>query len=176
MKVKNYFFLAILTVLFNSCSQRIAYTDSLRDQYDLTPVSLKKVQFYTSSQIILTRSNERGSQHVSDGKLILSESKSQDRIIINPSTRCVFEKDGDEGSIYIRFEQGNGKSLRFAVRKNQNNGRYYLVADWNKNGSLQYGGQEYTINSASGNAFLMVSIKKLTQTQRKDRVVKGMKV
>lgn len=176
MKNSFAFVILVLLVILTSCSQRVPYTDSLRDQYDLTPLTLKKVQFYTSAQIILHKSTGTGTQRVQDGKLVLNETSSQDRIIINPSTKCIFEKDGEAGEIYIRFEQGTGKFLKFAVRKNQTSGRYYLVADWNKNGLVNYANTEYTINSASGNAFLMVSIKKLTKSFRKDRVVKGLKV
>lgn len=179
--MKRFKYILLIATAFSvlSCSQRVAYTDSLRDEYDLTPLSLKKVQFFTSSQIILQRSSQSGSQGIStDGKLVMNQRSKEDRIIINPSTKCVFEKDGETGAIFIRFEVGTGKILKFAVRKNQSNGRYYLDANWQsgKGGELNYGNQIYYANSASGNAFLMVSIKKLKRTQRKDRVIKGIKV
>ena len=162
-----------------SCSQRIAYTKSLYDEYDLTAQTIKKIQFYTSSQIILQRSSQQGNQQISsDGKLVVNERKKEDRIIINPSTRCVFEKDGANGEVFIRFEVGDGKTLKFAARQNQADGKYYLVAAWKagKGGEVEYGNQTYYANTASGNSFLMVSIQKLKRTQRKDRVVKGVKV
>ncbi len=166
-----------LTVL--SCSQRVAYTSSLYDEYDLTAQTIKKLQFYTSSQIILQRSSQQGNQQISsDGKLVVNERKQEDRIIINLSTKCVFEKDGENGEVYIRFEVGTGKTLKFAARQNQSNGKYYLVAKWQqgKGGEVEYGNQIYYANTPSANSFLMVSIQKLKRTQRKDRVVKGIKV
>ncbi len=174
-------FILFATLAFTvlSCSQRVAYTSSLYDEYDLTPQTVKRLQFYTSSQIILQRSSQQGNQQISaDGKLVVNERKKEDRIIINPSTKCVFEKDGEKGEVFIRFEVGQGKTLKFAARQNQPNGKYYLVADWKtgKGGEVEYGNQVYYANTASGNSFLMVSIQKLKRTQRKDRVVKGIKV
>ena len=179
MKSMKFILVATLAFTVLSCSQRVAYTTSLYDEYDLTAQSIKKLQFYTSSQIILQRSTQKGNQQISaDGKLVVNERNQEDRIIINPSTKCVFEKAGDQGEVYIRFEVGQGKTLKFAARQNQSNGKYYLVAarQAGKGGEVEYGNQIYYANTASGNSFLMVSIQKLKRTQRKDRVVKGIKV
>jgi hypothetical protein len=170
---------AVTGLMIASCSQRLAYTEEIRKEYDLNAEKLKKVQFYTSSQIILQRSTTNGSQEISeDGKLVQNQKKEEDRLIINPSTKCIFEKFGDKGEVLIRFEVGQGKTLKFAVRQNQSNGRFYLDANWksDKGGEVQYGNQTYYANSASGNTFLMVSVQKLKKTKRKDRVVKGIKV
>ncbi len=127
----------------------------------------------------MQRSTQRGNQQISaDGKLVVNERNQEDRIIINPSTRCVFEKEGEMGEVFIRFEVGEGKTLKFAARQNQSNGKYYLVAKWQqgKGGEVEYGNQVYYASTPSSNSFLMVSIQKLKRTQRKDRVVKGIKV
>lgn len=179
MKSMKFILLATLALTVLSCSQRVAYTNTLKDDYDLTPLTMKRLQFYTSSQIILQRSTSKGNQQISaDGKLVVNERKQEDRIIINPSTKCIFEKDGDKGEVFIRFEVGAGKTLKFAARQNQSDGKYYLVADWKagKGGEVEYGNEIFYANTSSGNSFLMVSIQKLKRTQRKDRVVKGVKV
>lgn len=179
MKSMKFILLATLALTVLSCSQRVAYTNTLKDDYDLTPLTMKRLQFYTSSQIILQRSTSKGNQQISaDGKLVVNERKQEDRIIINPSTKCVFEKDGEKGEVFIRFEVGTGKTLKFAARQNQADGKYYLVADWKagKGGEVEYGNEVFYANTSSGNSFLMVSIQKLKRTQRKDRVVKGVKV
>lgn len=162
-----------------SCSKRIPFTDDVRKEYDLDANNMKRVQFYTSSPIVLQKSQKTGSQEISsDGKLIANQQSTEDRLIINPNTKCVFEKYGDKGEVFIRFEPENGKTLKFAVRQNQVNGRFYLDANWksDKGGEVIYGSQTYYANSASGNAFLMVSVQKLKKTKRKDKVIKGIKV
>lgn len=179
MKKMKFILAAVLGLTLFSCSQRVAYTEDVRREYELDADRMKKVQFYTSSPIILQRSKQTGTQAISeDGKLIDSKQSTEDRLIINPNTKCIFEKYGDKGEVFIRFEAENGKTLKFAVRPNQVNGRFYLDANWKseKGGEVQYGNQTYYANSASGNAFLMVSVQKLKKTKRKDKVIKGIKV
>lgn len=179
MRKMQFVLFAIIGLSAMSCSQRVPLTEEIKKEYELDADNMKKVQFYTSSQIILQRSVKNGSQEISqDGKLVVNENKQENRLIINPSTKCIFEKFGDKGEVFIRFEVGPGKTLKFAVRQNQTTGKYYLVADWKpeKGGEVQYGNETYYANSASGNAFLMVSVKKLKKTKRKDRIVKGIKV
>lgn len=175
----QFILVAVVGISAASCSKRIAYTEDVRKEYDLDADKLKRVQFYTSSPIILQKSTQNGNTTISeDGKLIASERSTEDRLIINPNTKCVFEKYGEKGEIMIRFEPEKGKTLSFAVRQNQSNGRYYLVANWksDKGGEVQYGTQTYYANSASGNAYLVVSEQKLKKKKRKDKIVKGIKV
>jgi hypothetical protein len=139
---------------------------------------MKIVQFYTSQTIILQRSKTSGSQGASDGKLVTSKNSEQDRIIIPSNTKCVFDSYGSNGEVFIRFEVGVGKTLKFAVRPGQSSGKYYLVANWKPDlgGEITYGNETYYATQESGSAYLMVVLKKLNKTKRKDRVVKGMKV
>jgi len=179
MKKMKFILVAILGITVSSCSQRVAYTEDIRKEYDLNAENLKKVQFYTSSPIILQKSKKSGTQEITqDGKLVANQQSTEDRLIINPNTKCIFEQYGEKGEVLIRFEVGNGRTLKFAIRQNQANGRFYLDANWksDKGGEVQYGNETYYANSSSGNAFLMVSMKKLKKTKRKDKIVKGIKV
>ncbi len=173
-------FIALITlglILF-SCGVKVPVTNQLKEEYDLNEKNMKMVQFYTSQTIILQRSKTSGSQGAEDGKLVTSKNSEQDRIIIPSNVKCVFDSYGPNGEAYIRFEVGVGKTLKFAVRPTQTTGKYYLVADWkqDKGGELMYGGDTYYATAESGSAYLMVVLKKLNKTKRKDRVVKGMKV
>jgi hypothetical protein len=170
-------FLTLGLILF-SCGTKVAVTDELKDQYDLTEKNMKIVQFYTSQTIILQRSKTSGSQGASDGKLVTSKNNDLDRIIIPSNTKCVFDSYGSNGEVFIRFEVGVGKTLKFAVRQGQSSGKYYLVANWKPDlgGEISYGNETYYATQESGSAYLMVVLKKLNKTRRKDRVVKGMKV
>lgn len=175
----KYLAVVLVAVLaLSSCGTQIAYTDGLKDQYDLSPEALVKVQFFTSSVIILERSSVSGNQTTGDdGSLVSNTSKTQDRIIIPQKTKCIYEKTTDAGEIVVRFELGTGKTLKFAPRATQNNGKYYLVADWKSNGgSLEYGNETYNVQTGGSSAYLQVKKKSFQRTKRKDRIVKGMKV
>lgn len=164
-----------------SCGVKVPYTNEIRDEFNLTsPEKIKKVQFYTSATIIMEKSKTSGGQGTaSDGALVTSSNKEQDRIIIPINTKCVFDNFGSNGEIVVRFEVGVGKTISFAVRQNQTtNAKYYLQAEWiqEKGGKITYGNEPYYAAASSGVAYLMVKRKNLQKTKRKDRVVKGMKV
>lgn len=176
--MKNVVAFALLALLITSCSQKIAYTDVVKEQFDLSPENMTKVQFYTSANIILEKNRSSGNQTTgSSGELVVNSSKTQDRIIIPTNTRGVFEKIGPNNEVIVRFEMGSGRVIKFATRATQTSGKYYLVADWKANGgTMQYGNESYTVASGGSSAFLQVRMKKMQKIVRKDRVVKGMKV
>ena len=177
--MKTLYILSVL-VLLSACGVKVPYTNEIRDEFGLdSEKNIKKVQFYTSTTVILEKSKSSGNQVTSDsGALVTNSSKEENRIIIPVNTKCVFEGYGPEGELIIRFETGLGKTLTFATRPGQQTSKFYLVADWSsqKGGELKYGNETYTIPSSAGNTHLMVVLKKLQRTKRKDRIVKGMKV
>jgi hypothetical protein len=177
MKIVSIFLVASLLV---SCGTQVAFTDAIRTEFGLdNEIELRKVQFYTSATIILEKSKSQGNQNTAqDGALVTSSSKVEDRVIIPVGTKCIFDGFGPKGELMLRFETGPGKNISFAVRPNQSSSKYYLVADWSsdKGGKLNYGSEVYFATASSGSAYLNVKLKKLQKTQRKDRVVKGMKV
>lgn len=176
----KYALLFILGITLFSCGTKVPYTNEIRDEFALdSDKQMRKVQFFTSATIILEKSKSSGNQGTAeDGTLVTNSSKTEDRVIIPINTKCVFDGFGPNGELVLRFEVGVGKTVSFAVRANQTSGKYYLVADWtgDKGGKLSYGNETYYASSSSGNAYLMVVLKKLQKTKRKDRVVKGMKV
>jgi hypothetical protein len=176
----KYIFAAILGVfLMTACGTKVPYTDKLKEEYDLTENNMKKVQFYTSTTIILQKSKTSGGQGTTaDGTLVTTSNSQEDRVIIPVNTKCIFDKFGENQEVFIRFETGVGKTLKYALRQNQSNGKYYLVANWKaeKGGEVSYGNETYYATSESGNSYLMVVVKKLNRNKRKDRVVKGIKV
>jgi hypothetical protein len=168
-----------LVLISVSCGVKVPYTDEIKNEYSLDETSLKKVQFFTSATIILQRKNSLENQGTTtSGALVTNENSVENRIIIPVNTKCVFEKMEANGDLHVRFETGQNKTLRYAIRKGQNSGRYYLQATWeqNKGGQLDYGNLTYYATPESGNAYLLVVTKKLKKVRRKDRVVKGMKV
>ncbi len=178
--MKRLFFALLGVAVLSSCAVKKPFTNALKEEYNLTDQSMKAVQFFVSSEIILERSSSKGSTGTtSDGTIVSTSSKNQDRILILPRTKCVLEKTSENGSVLIRFETGPGKYITFATRPNMDAGRFYFQAAWEKGkgGKIEYGDkEEYFATPSSGEAYLMVKVKKSQKTKRKDRVVKGMKV
>ena len=175
MKFIPFFTLGLMIL---SCGTKVPVTNELKEQYDLNEKNMKIVQFYTSQTIILQKSKTSGSQGASEGKLVTSKNSEQNRIIIPSNTKCVFDSYGKNGEVFIRFEVGVGKTLQFSIRPGQSSGKYYLDANWKPDlgGEISYGNETFYATPDSGSAYLMVVLKKLNKTKRKDRVVKGMKI
>jgi hypothetical protein len=175
-------FLVYLSLFFlaMSCAIRQPFSAEIKKEYGLTtPDAMKKVQFYTSSAIVLERIvTNGGKSKTDDGTLVTSKSKEENRIIIPTLTKCIFESYDANGDINVRFELGSGRIIKFGIREGQSNDRYYFVAKWDydKGAEVSYGNEIYYATSSSANACLLVSIKKLQKTRRKDRIVKGLKV
>lgn len=175
--MKNLILLSLVSIVFASCATKVPYTNKVKEEFDLTEKTIKKVQFFTSSEIIMYRASSSGSKGTQDGGVLVESSQSkEDRIIIPPRTKCVVESMGENGELSIRFESGSNRYLTFKPRETSG-GRYFLDAVWKDGkGQLQYANATYMATSISGNAFLLVQIKKLQKTQRQDRIVKGVKV
>lgn len=171
------FFLSISALILVSCATKVPYTDKIRDEFELDEKRIKKVQFFTSSEIIMYRASSSGSKGTQEGGVLVESSHSkEDRIIIPPRTKCVVEKMGENGELSIRFESGANRYLVFKTRSNGNS-RYYLDAIWKDGkGEINYANELYMATGVSGNAYLLVQIKKLQKTQRQDRIVKGVKI
>jgi len=178
----KYILIAIIGLMLASCGTKAPYNNNVRDEFGLnSEKTIKKVQFVTSATIVLEQNKQSGNQATdSDGTLVSSSSNEQDRIIIPLGTECVFDAYGENGSIVVRFENGNGKTLTFVQRNTSSPAnKFYLSADWNNGqngGTIKYGNEMYLATPSSGTAYLQVMRKKLQRTKRKDRVVKGMKV
>lgn len=167
-------------VVLASCGVKVPLTNDIREEFGLeSDKELRKVQFFTSETIILEKSKSSDNQSTTEGGALVSSSqKTENRLIIPINTKCVFDGYGPNKELMIRFELGTGKTLLFTTRANQSNAKYYLVADFSsgKGGKLTYGNETYTTTSTGSSAYLMVVLKKLQKTRKKDTIVKGMKV
>jgi hypothetical protein len=129
----------------------------------------------------LTRSSSKGNQGTNESGVLVSNSSSEkEQVIIPIGTDCVFEEFGENGEIVVRFEIGPQKVLHFQTRPGQEDGKFFIVADWKadpkQGGKIEYGNQTYYVAKEGGSAYLMVLKKNLNKTKNKDRVVKGLKV
>ena len=169
----------VFAAVLSSCATKVAFTEKIRTEFDLTEAKMRQVQFYTSRAIVLERSNDKQVTATTgrDGDLVVSSTASSERIVIPANRPCIFEKIEEDGSIAIRFELGAGRYLKFKQRPNTASDRFYLVADWRDGkGELDYGGAVYYAVSGSSSAYLLVKLKQWKRNKRNDRVVKGMKV
>ena len=183
--MKTIFFLIITIAMLSSCGVKVPYTTQLRDEFGLdSKEKLSKVQFFTSTTIILDEDRKvDASNTTQNGTLVSSSNSSKESIIIPAGTKCVFESFGEQSNLLVRFETGKDKVIPFQVRSGgvSSAKRYFFDVNWGGGSPiLKYGDKEYKVrlNTTSDprNAYLQVVKKRLSKTKRKERVVKGMKV
>ena len=182
--MKNIFAVIVLSCLFCSCAVKVPYTKQVNEEFGLkSEVKMRKVQFFTSSTIILNQIAESSSETTTDesGTLVSSSTSESESLIIQANTKCIFEGYGPNGEIRVRFETGDQKYLQFSPKGNQMRDRHYFVADWKASGGpvVKYGGKIFKVDMMRGSArssYIRVSKKRLQSNKRKERVVKGMKV
>ena len=181
--MKNIFYFLLLSTVIISCGVKVPYTTAIRDEFGLdTDAEMKKLQFYTSSTIILKQAVRSNSDISTDdnGALVSSSSSEKETIIIPSNTKCVFDGFGTKGELKVRFESGSEKTLTF-VPKGTRSKRFYFYADWKnpKGPKVKYGKNLYTVDryqSTPQNTYLKIVKKSFRKTKSKQRVIKGMDV
>lgn len=180
--MKNFIIIASLSTLLFACATQVPYNNQIRDEFALDSAEkLAKVQFFTSHTIVMDEELKNESQTTTtNGTLINSSSSEKESIIIQAGTPCIFDDYGPKGEIFVRFETGEGKVLKFSS-KNEAQRRYYFDVEWNQVGGpkINYGGKVFKIDVLRGSpraAYLKVAKKKLQKIKRRDRYVRGLKV
>lgn len=167
----------IIGMLIASCSPKIPFTQSARDQYKLSPEEIGKIQFYTSDAIILRKGASEKGKTTEDGKLVIKSEKSIQQVVIKSKTPGTIDQVVDVNSFKVSFEDGAEKSLVFSSQ-NDRNGYYHLVPASHEGGKLKinYGGESYNAVDGSESAILLFKMKSLKKLKVVEKVAKGKKV
>lgn len=173
--MKKLIYLFAVTILCSSCASKVPFTASLKSQYGMTEKTLKKVQFYTSQEIILTQSDGNSSLHTVDGKILVNSTSRENRIVIPKNTPCTIEQTLDSIRLMVSFEYGDDRVLIFGVNTI---GCYSLLAKrWiGRDGLVEYNNATYMTENGSGSAYLTVKLKKLNQYRNLERKVGGKRI
>jgi len=95
----------LFAILMASCSPKIPFTQSIREQYKLTPEELRGIQFYVSDQIVLRRAESNTAQKTTEeGRLVIESGKSIEQFTIRNGTRGALERVPDGKNLMISFE------------------------------------------------------------------------
>ena len=161
--------------VFISCTPRFTYfTESLYEKHNWTQEDIKRIQFYVSHDIVLTRSISDGETKISEGKIRMINGKKVQQIVIKARTPGVLVLMPKDNRFAISFEEDDDAYLMFGP-----NPKYYerfalLAQDWERdNGKVHYKGQLYDVDNDSAFAALMVDLRKEGENQYETRKVPG---
>lgn len=177
MKLTNVILFSMLGVfLLSSCGPKLTpFTQQLYDENNWSDDELKKIQFYTSDDIILFRELSRGESEIVSGEIKIRNGRKIDEVIIKKGTPGVLIFRPKEDKFAVSFESENDdRYLIFGAAKRRG-GQYRLFAkDWNRNfGKVTYEGKTYRTSSESQYATLLVDLKRIRNTEVRKRVAKG---
>lgn len=167
--------LLALSLLLTSCSSKVPFTTAEQSKYKLSNEDVKSLQFYTMGDIVLTNSQGDKTNKTEDGELVIKDNVNSNKVIVAGGTRGVVEKvDGD--IMYVSFEEG--KNIKF--KASPTDGKYRIKSDKfdarKRMGVVNYGGEEFFVNSTSLKSYLVFKLKNSTKRKSNARSVKGRKL
>jgi len=175
--IKSFLFILTLVLAVSACKQKISYTRDTLKRYNLTESEIDKLQYYLNGDVVLYNGSKDGNTTLEDGEIVVNEEQNSDKIIFRSGTKGILEKSISPNKISIRFENGEGRTLIFGSSSMK--GRYTLQAEkWNPNGQGQitYGGDTYFTSKYSKNAYIVIKLRKNSDRNSSQRVVKGKKL
>jgi hypothetical protein len=174
--MRNFLFILSGLLTLSACSPKVPFTLAVQEKYKLTDTDIKKIQFYTSDDIVLYQGESESKTETTGGEVVITNKKKEEQIIIKKGTPCVVVKIEGKDKLYLGFDTGEGKVLLFSGRTS--NEPFKLTAEeWTNNrGKLKYDGKTYYASSSSAATYLEFRLKKLEQSKRKQTVVKGRKL
>lgn len=183
--MKYFFGLAIVLSLASCSTSRVYFTVAGKKQLDEAGIELKKIQFYPSSDLLLSRQLSKEEIAVYKGKVRIENGRQIEEVIIPSGTPGVCEWN-DEKSLRVSFDQGDGKQLIFLVEKRNGvvveESHFKIAAkEWvnlnngNRIGKVDYQGKVFNLVRGQ-DARLMIDKERLVKTQQSTTVVKGRKL
>jgi hypothetical protein len=175
MNTKSLLLFLFVAFIASSCSNLKPFTQGLVEENNWTEDELKKIQFYLSDDIRLTRQANGGSSAIVSGEIKVVNGKRVEEIIIEKGTPGVLLFQPKQDRFAISFESGgNSKYLIFGPGA-RTNGRYVLKAsEWKRRfGTVSYDGKTYQVDARNSIASLMVDLEKIQRVDVKSRRAGG---
>ncbi len=174
--------LAVFTALVGlaACSPTLSpFTRSVYEKSNLSDEALKKVQFYLSDDLVLTRDvEEGGTAEILGGKIKMQNGRKVEIVRFERGTPGVFLFRPEDDHFAISFESGDDTRFLVFGPNPKMDGRYVLLAsEWkDRRGKVTYAGQKFETNEAAHFLNLMVDLRRIRTEEVDSRRAKGRKV
>lgn len=174
----NVFLLLALAALASSCGKKLSpFTENVRTKVNLDESQLKRVQFYTSTPIVLRRELGEQESTIAKGEIKIVNGKKIEVITIPERTPGVLTYMPKVDRFGVSFEATSDSYLMFGPNPKFNNTYVLLAREWrNGRGTVSYGGNEYNTEFGDGQAYLLVDLKLIGKTEVNNRTVGGRKI
>lgn len=172
----RFLFLCLLFVpLLSGCGPRLSpLTQRLVEQQNWSENELKRIQFYLSEDLTLTRELRSGGSEIRNGQVKVLDGREVEQILFRKNTPGVFTFSPKERRIAVSFEGSSDDFLVFGPNPQAGNRYVLLASDWGRNfGTVTYGGKKWRVSSADAYASLMIPLKMLRRADVNGKVVGG---
>jgi len=170
--------LVFFTILLSSCGPRLSpLTQRLVDDQNWSESELKRIQFYLSEDLVLTRELRDGKSEIRNGQVKIIDGREVEQIVFKRNTPGVFVFSPKTQRMAVSFERNDDNFLVFGPNPNAGNRYVLLATDWNRrSGTVSYSGKKWRVNSADAYASLLIPLKRLRNRDVNGKVVGGRKL
>lgn len=168
-----------LAFVLSSCSSKLTYfTEDLYHEQGWSEEELKQIQFYVSHDIHLKRQLTGGKSEIISGKIKIENGRKVELVVIPKGTPGTFLFSPKSNRFAISFEEGGDKRyLMFGPNRKYNDRFVMLASDWKRrNGTVNYDGKKWKVDSDDAYAALLVDMRKITKTDVNSRTAKGRRI
>ncbi|NRA47744.1 MAG: hypothetical protein HRU12_01305 [Phaeodactylibacter sp.] len=178
--MKIYFpFVLLAAVLLSSCGPTLSpFTSQVYEDGRFSESDLKRIQFYLSEPIVLTRDFRAEKAEVVSGEIKIINGKSVEQVVIPKGTPGAVMFTPDRERLAISFERGgDSRYLIFGPNPSMNE-RYTLRAsDWKRRAAVvTYDGRKWRAGESAALSTLMVDLRMVDQVSVRSRIAGGRRV
>lgn len=175
--MRHTFILIVLIISVASCKNLVPYTESLRTKNGWTDNQVKRIQFYTSRDVVLQRQVATDETAIQGGKIKILDGKKIEEIIIKRGTPGIVTSIPSSSKMLVSFEKDDNHFLSFGVNPEQSGKFVLLASEWkNGVGKVTYNAKNYFTSPEGAYTSLMVDLRKVQEVELNQRVAKGRKI
>lgn len=175
-RLKNGWLFLVLVIGMSACTQNLQpFTQNLYDDYRWTDNDLKRIQFYLSDDIVMSRESNSGKSAIEGGEIKVVEGRNVEEVIIPKGTPGAFLFSPKSDRFAVSFEANNDALFLMFGPNPKAGDRYVLLAsEWKKRGGkVTYGDKKWRVNYNGAWAGLMVDLKKIKKVSVSKSRAKG---
>ena len=180
---KNIFtrFLSIITLIgvVSSCSFELRpFTSNLLKEGQWSDNDLKKIQFYLSNDLVISRALTGGSSEIISGSIKMVKGEKVEEVRIPQGTPGVFLFRSDKDHFAIGFDGASDERyLMFGPNPKQRCAYVLLATEWkDRQGKVRFDDKFYFTNPDGAWANLMVDLRKIKKVEVSSNTVRGRRV
>ncbi len=165
-----------LAMLITSCANLVPLSTALIEKNKWTKDDMKKIQYYTSSDITLQKVSNSGGSNIEGGVIKVESNKSVSEVSIKQNTKGIavgFPND----NVAVSFEKDDNHYLTFGANPDRNGYFVLLGTDWkDRIGKVTYNGEKYFSSPESRDVILLINMKKIKKLQIDQRTAGGREI